>query len=101
MELRRTPKSYENSGRVISPTIISLRRSGLLCERGGQKQGQENRQQNPFHFFSSSVSTKTGRKTQFRIQSRGGFVGRGKSLDRRRLGQRYQNKGRVPSYPFI
>src|SRR5262249_16859969 len=60
MELRPTPKSHKNSGRVISPSIISLRRSGLLCERGGQKQGQKDRQQDPLHFFSSSVSTKTG-----------------------------------------
>src|SRR5947199_10371890 len=60
MELRRTPKSHENSGRVISPSITSLRRPGLLCELGGQKQGQKDRQQDPLHFFSSSVSTKTG-----------------------------------------
>src|SRR5215813_3710645 len=60
MELRPTPKSHKNSGRVISPSVISLRRSGLLCERGGQKQGQKDRQQDPLHFFSSSVSTKTG-----------------------------------------
>src|SRR5207249_2054219 len=101
MELRRTPKSYENSGRVISPSITCLRRSGLLCERGGQKQGQKNRQKDPLHFFSSSVSTKTGRETQFQIQNRGGVVSGKKSIKRGRLDQEYLNKERVVSYPFI
>src|SRR5437667_5886893 len=100
MELRRTPKSYENSGRVISPSITCLRRSGLLCERGAQKQRQKNRQKDPLQFFSSSMSTKTRREMQFQIQNRGGVVSSRKSIKRGRLGQDYLNYGRFCPVSF-
>src|SRR2546428_6754660 len=100
MELRRTPKSYENSGRVIAPSITCLRRSGLLGERGAQEQRQKNRQKDPLQFFSSSMSTKTRREMQFQIQNRGGVVSSRKSIKRGRLGQDYLNYGRFCPVSF-
>src|SRR5207249_10668644 len=100
MELRRTPKSYENSGRVISPSITCLRRSGLLCERGAQKQRQKNRQKDPLQFFSSSMSTKTRREMQLQIQNRGRVVSSRQSIKRRRLGKDYLHYARFGRVTF-